>query len=179
MPRIKVKGAEFNFNPVRDSYNRRAQQFKNDIITTLRKINLTEDDVEIKLEANCRIKAPGVAEWYYEGYRLYLSYNLQNKYAENLYVVSKVIEFYVKAFVNNEITLDDFTRKFSEEDDIEKQRKESRKLLGVDENCVDMDEISRKYKVLAKKFHPDMPEGNLETFKKINNAHKMLKRELE
>ena len=100
MPRIKVKGAEFNFNPVRDSYNRRAQQFKNDIISTLRKLNLTEDDVEIKLETNCRIKAPAATEWYFDGYRLYYSYNLQSKYAENLYVVSKVIEFYVKAFVN-------------------------------------------------------------------------------
>ncbi|NQV91544.1 J domain-containing protein [Candidatus Woesearchaeota archaeon] len=179
MPRIKVKGAEFNFNPVRDSYNRRSQQFKNDIISTLRKINLTDDDVEIKLEANCRINAPGVAEWYYEGFRLYFSCKLYDKYAENLYVVSKVIEFYVNAFVNKEISLDDFTRKFSEEDDIEKQRKEARKLLGVSEDCLDMDEISRKYKVLAKQFHPDMPEGNLETFKKINNAHKMLKRELE
>ena len=44
---------------------------------------------------------------------------------------------------------------------------------------VDTTEIDKKYKVLAMKYHPDMPDGNLEKFKAINNAHKMLKRELE
>ena len=178
MPRIKVRGAEFNFNPVRDSYNRRAQQFKNNIIASLKKINLTEDDTEIRLEANCRIKAPAVAEWYFDGYKLYFSCKLYDKYAENLYVVSKVIEYYVNALVDQGITVDEFTAKFTEKDDIEKQRKEARELLGVSEDCLDLDEINKNYKNLAKEHHPDAG-GDLEMFKKINNAHKMLKRELE
>lgn len=179
MPRIQVKGAEFSFNPIRDSYNRRAQQFKNNILEVLRKINLPEDDVEVKLEVNCRIKAPAVAEWYFDGYRLYYSYKVYDKFAENLYVVFKVIEFYVKELLNGKITFDEFRHKFSEKDDIEKQRKEARELFGVSEDCLDLEEISRSYKILAKKYHPDMPEGNLEMFKRINNAHKLLKRELE
>jgi len=28
-------------------------------------------------------------------------------------------------------------------------------------------------------LHPDMPNGNVEKFKEINKAHKILKRELE
>ena len=42
-----------------------------------------------------------------------------------------------------------------------------------------MAEIDVKYKELAKKHHPDMPSGNLEKFKEINNAHKTLKKELQ
>ena len=179
MPRIIVKGAEFNFNPIRDSYNRRAQQFQNSIFAGLKKIGLTEDDIEIDLEVNGRIKLPGVAEWYFDGYRLYFSCNLYDKYAENLYVVFKVIEYWVNSLLNEEITIEEFIQKFVEKDDIEKQRKEARELLGVDEDCIDIDEINKKYKVLARKFHPDMEEGNTERFKAINNAHKMLKRELE
>ncbi len=179
MPRIKVRGAEFNFNPIRDSYNRRAQQVRNNIIASLRKINLTEDDVEIPLEGNCRINSPGIAEWYFDGYKLYFSYKMYDKFVENLYVVSKVINFYVNAFINEEISIDEFTRKFSEDDDIEKNRKRARALLGVNEDSLDIDEINKKYKVLAKEFHPDVYGGNLEKFKEINNAHKMLKRELE
>ena len=57
-------------------------------------------------------------------------------------------------------------------------RKEAREILGVEENVLDMAHIDKKYKTLAKKYHPDMPDGDLEMFKKINNAHKLLKREL-
>ena len=48
----------------------------------------------------------------------------------------------------------------------------------MDENCLDLDEINKKYKELAKEHHPDKG-GNTEDFKAINKAHKMLKRELE
>jgi len=42
-----------------------------------------------------------------------------------------------------------------------------------------LDLISKKYKDLAKKLHPDMETGDIDKFKAINRAHKMLKRELE
>ena len=42
-----------------------------------------------------------------------------------------------------------------------------------------MEEINQKYKVLAKKCHPDMPDGNIEIFQKLNKAHKLLRRELQ
>ena len=44
---------------------------------------------------------------------------------------------------------------------------------------MDLDVISKKYKVLAKKLHPDMDGGDAQRFKEINVAHKVLKRELE
>ena len=62
--------------------------------------------------------------------------------------------------------------------DIIKQRKEARELLGVAENSTDLDEINKIYKKRAKDAHPDMPGGCVETFKKLNHAHKTLKKEL-
>jgi len=32
---------------------------------------------------------------------------------------------------------------------------------------------------LAKKYHPDMSEENVDKFKEINRAHKILRRELQ
>ena len=50
-------------------------------------------------------------------------------------------------------------------------------------SCVKPDEmdfevISKNYKLLAKKYHPDMPDGDHECFQRINAAHKLLKKEL-
>ena len=58
------------------------------------------------------------------------------------------------------------------------KRKEARKLLGVDENCTDLDEINKKYKEPAKECHPDKG-GDTEKFQALNRTHKTLKRELE
>lgn len=174
---MKVKGYEFKEPLIRDSYDRRAVLFRNNILESLQKIDLSEDDVDIPLEKNARMKAAASATWYFEGHHLYFSYGLAAKFVENLYVVSKVIELGVKALLEGEKTVEEFVRDFSEDRDVEQQRKEARKTLGVPEDCNDMEEIDRKYKALAKEHHPDAG-GKVEKFKKINNAHKMLKREL-
>ena len=57
MAKIKAKGHEFEAFHVRDSFNRRVIQFRNNIIQTLRKIGLTEDDVDIPLGLSA-IKKP-------------------------------------------------------------------------------------------------------------------------
>jgi thioredoxin reductase (NADPH) len=45
------------------------------------------------------------------------------------------------------------------------------------EQTPNIEVINKSYKLLAKQAHPDLG-GDLEKFKEINNAHKMLKREL-
>jgi len=174
---VQIKGHEINMF-VKDSSLRRAQQFKSNIIASLKKIGLTQDDADIPIETFVIKRVQASCSWYFDGHHLYISYN-GGKFIENLYAISKVIEIEVNALLNEEKTKEEFVAVFAEEKDIVKQRKEARELLGVKEDCKDLKEINSKYKELAKLHHPDTDSGDTETFKKINKAHKLLKRELE
>jgi hypothetical protein len=177
MAKITVKGHEFNLPLIRDSYDRRAVLFKNNIIESLKKIGVIEDDVEVLLQKVARLKGNAAASWYYDGKNMYFSYKLSNKFIENLFIVSKVIDIEVKSLLNEEITIEEFSQHFSEDNDVEKRREKAREILGVDKDCLDIELINKNYKLLAKKHHPDAG-GETERFKRINNAHKTLKREL-
>ena len=177
MATINIKMHEFEaFNPKGYSA-RKAIQFKNNIISSLKKVGVREDDVDVPLETVVIKKVQASASWYQEGHYLHFSYKKSN-FIENLYIVSKVIDLETNALLEHKKTKTEFIAEFTEDKDIETQRKEARKLLGVDENCLDMDEINKKYKELAKEHHPDKG-GDVERFQAINRAHKMLKREIE
>ena len=149
------------------------------IINSLRVLGLTDDDVELDLEPIAIKNVPATVSWYMEGFRLQYSYKACKKYVENLYVVSKIIEFEVKEIVEGRKTIEEFVNDFREESNVEDKRKEARELLGVKEGTLDLDAINKKYKQMSKEVHPDMPNGSTEKFKELNNAHKILKRELE
>src|SRR3989338_6501325 len=110
---------------------------------------------------------------------MFYSYSNADKYVDNLYVVSKVIENEVSLVITDQKPVEEFVYAFSEDKDVSEQRLKARELLGVDANSKDLDEINKKYKELAKKHHPDTPTGDLDRFKEVNQAHKVLKRELE
>lgn len=179
MATIRIKGYDIAPITIRDSYDRRAVQYENNIIGVLRKIGIKEDDIDIKHEANASKSAPAFVSWYIDGHHLYYSYKIAKKYVENLYIVFKVIELEVNALLSKQKTLEEFISAFSEDHDVEEKRREARGVLGVEHDVSDIDIIDAKYKDLAKKNHPDMPGGNTESFKKINSAHKILKRELQ
>ena len=179
MAKLKIKGHEFDAVTARDSFHRRAVQYRNKIVDTLRKIGLTEDDVDIEVEAAAMKKAPASATWFFEGYRMHYSYQSADRFVDNLYVVFKVIELEVDALLNEERTINEFISEFSEDKDVKKQREEARDALGVSHDTIDLGLIDKKYKELAKQHHPDMPDGNIDKFKAINRAHKILRRELQ
>ena len=179
MTKLKIKGHEFNAVIARDSFHRRAVQYRNLIINTLRKLGLTEDDADIPLEPAANKKAPASASWYFDGYHLHYSYQTSNKFVDNLYVVLKIIEHEVGALLNDEKSVNDFISEFSEDIDIKAQRKEARDTLGVSQDTTDLNIIDKQYKALAKEYHPDMPNGDNVKFKAINRAHKILRRELQ
>lgn len=178
MTTVTLKGYEFNALVVKDSFSRRAVQYKNNIINSLNKIGVKADDVYIDLEPMVMRNLPASATWYMEGYRLYYSYKSGKKYVDNLYVVSKIIELEVADLLAENKTFEEFLADFTEKHDVEETRKEAREILGIESDVLDMDVIDAKYKELAKKYHPDREGGDIEMFKKINNAHKVLKREL-
>lgn len=177
MATISVKGHEFNSFQQKGYSIRKAVQFKNNIISTLKKLGVREDDIDVPLEVVMIKKAPASVSWYQDGHYLYFSYK-NSTFIENLHVVLKVIELETQALLDHKKTKEDFIREFTEDLDIVAKRKEARKLLGVNENYLDMEEINKKYKELAKECHPDKG-GDVEKFQAINRAHKMLKRELE
>jgi hypothetical protein len=178
MAKLKIKGLEFEAVPVRDSHGRRATQFANKIIESLKRLDLTEDDISIDMEANAMKRAPAAVSWWFEGHHLHYSHSLGSSFAENLYIAYKVIDLKVNALFDEEITLDEFISEFVEDTDVAKQRTEARALLGLLEGEKDLKAIDKAYKDLAKLHHPDTQNGDLVRFKAINNAHKILKREL-
>ena len=177
---IKVKGVEFKeFNTKLSSF-RKALQIKNNIVNTLNNaFNLTDDDVEVTIQKLPIRRVKAEFTWWMEGYKLYYSYSQGKNYADNLYIISKVIEGKAQEVIDGKLEMNDFCGLFREEEDVAQQRKDARSLLGVEETCNDLNIINKKYKLAAMKAHPDRPEGSEEKFKALNNAHKILKRELE
>ena len=178
MTTITIKGYTFKPLLARDSFGRRAVQYKNTLITTLSKIGVANDDVIVDIEPVAIRNVPASATWYADGYRMHYSYKAAKKYVDNLFVVYKVIALEVDSVLAGQKTFEEFLQEFTEKEEVEQMRKEARALLGVAEDCIDLDEIDRKFKELAKQHHPDKPDGDTEMFKKINDAHKILKREL-
>jgi len=175
---IKIKGQEIEEPNFRDSFDRRAIKIQNQIMGTLKLLGIDRDDIDMPMERNTRLKAPSYVSWYFEGRNLKYSYSLMPKFIENLYIIEKVLAIEVGKLLNQEITLDQFQKEFSEDDDLGDQLIEARKTLGVEGTENDFEVISRSYKILAKKYHPDMSGGDHEMFQKINAAHKLIKKEL-
>ena len=175
---VKIKGHDINIITVRDSFYRRAIQYSNKIKTSLRRLGVNEDDIEINVIRAAMKKGEAKVEWYMDGHNMEYSYKLAPKYVENMYVISKVIELQIKDLVEGVITMQDFLASFHEEDDVTDERKQAREILGLHAEENDMQVINKTYKDLAKKYHPDMDEGCIHKFKEINKAHKVIKREL-
>lgn len=175
---VKIKGNEIEPPRINSSFERKAVQIQNHIIDTLKQIGIERDNVTMPIEKVPQKRAPAYVEWYFNGRNLKYSYSLMPRFVENLYIIDKVLRIEVEKLVSDEINADQFCREFFEDDDIDKQRVEARKILGVDENEKDFELISKKYKDLARQHHPDMPEGDHEIFQKVNAAHKLIKKEL-
>ncbi len=175
---VKIKGNEIEEPKITNSFDRRAIQIQNNIILTLKKLGIERDNVKMPIEKVPQKKAPASVSWWMEGRDLKYSYSLMPRFIENLYIIDKVLKIEVEKLLSKEINLDQFSREFSEDDDLSEQLKSARKTLGVDESEKDFELISKKYKDLARQHHPDMPEGDHELFQKVNSAHKLIKKEL-
>ena len=175
---VKIKGLEINVITIRDSFSRRAVQYRNSIQKLLMTAGIKEDDIDIPPETMAMRKAPASVDWYAADNPMHYSYNGCSKYVENLYVVMKVLELKIEALLNDELSVEDFILEFREERDVAERRKKAREVLGLEHDTNDVEVIDKAYKKLAKEHHPDTPTGDAVKFKEINNAHKTLKREL-
>ena len=160
MTTITAHGQTIEALPVKDSFSRRATQFKNKILAAFKNAGISPDQVDIPEERAPMRKAAAIVSWYALGSYCHYSYARRNNYTENLYVVMRLLELELQSVVDGTKTAEDFAKEFAED-------------------CMDFQQIDLNYKRMAKDAHPDMPNGSTEEFKKINNAHKTLKRELE
>ena len=177
MTMMILRGCEFREIVVRDSYNRKALQYKNKIINHLKAFGIIDDDIEIPLESVTFKKAQACASWYMDDHHLFFSYNGAPKFVENLAMVEHVIKHFIDLLIKEEITHEEFLELFSEDKDIRKQRIAAREVLEVEEDSTDFEKMHQNYKRLSKECHPDMPGGDAEKFKRINVAHKILRKE--
>lgn len=179
MPIIKIKGEEYSISLTKNSFNRRAVQYTNSLREQFKQIGLTEDDINISEERMAMKKAPASVSWWIDGEHCHFSYSKQGKYVDNLLVVLKVIEYHIDKVFTEEMTPQEFISSFKETKDITEKRSGAREFFGLEQDHINLEVINKKYKDLAKTLHPDMPTGNVEKFKELNEHHKILKRELE
>ncbi len=175
----RLRGHAIEVPAIRDSFSRRATQFRNKILLAFKNAGIPPDNVDIPEERAPMRKIAAEVSWYALGSYCHYSYARRNNYTENLYAVMCMLELETLAVREGKKTLEQFTKEFAEEHDVKELRKEARKTLGLEEDCMDAELIDSKYKRLAKELHPDMPNGSEKSFKELNNAHKLLKRELE
>ncbi|MEI6849791.1 MAG: J domain-containing protein [archaeon] len=175
---VLIKGHEIAPVVIRDSFARRATQIENNIVAILKTLGVERHSIDISRQDIPQKKHPATVSWYFAGRNLKYGYGLMSKFVENLAMVERVLKLEVAKLLSKEIIVDDFVREFSEDDDLVEQRIEARKTLCVKADEMDMEVINKNYKLLAKKYHPDMPDGDHECFQRINTAHKLLKKEL-
>jgi hypothetical protein len=178
MPQITLKGHTFSINPITDSFSRRSQYFENKIIESLGLLGIVPDAIEVEYDLIGIKRMPASVSWFMDGHYLHYTYKQAGKCVENLAIISKIISLEVSSVLEGHKQRHEFVGEFSADEDHEQQKKEARILLGVDEKENNLDIIDRKYKDLAKTAHPDMPNGNIDTFKALNKAHKLLRKEL-
>ena len=178
MQMVLIKGHEIALPKIRDSFGRRATQIENSIVLILRSFGVERRSIDIPMQALAQRKFPASVSWYFEGRNLKYSYGLMPKFVENLAIIEKVLKLEVAKLLSKEILVDEFVREFTEDDDLVEQRAEARKTLCVKPDEMDIEVINKNYKLLAKKYHPDMSGGDHECFQRINAAHKLLKKEL-
>jgi len=178
MAKINVKGYEFDLVHATNSFDRRALQYKNKVITELAKLGIARDDIEFEYEGPAVKQAKAEVAWYGGGHYMHYDNNSQSKYVDNLYVVYKVIEHEIELVTSEKKPVNEFIDEFKHDEELIEKRKEAREFFGLSPTERDMDLITKKYKEMAKELHPDMPTGDTEKFKQLNNAHKILKKEL-
>ena len=180
MDEYLVKGHNIKAKVTKSAYDRKAVLFANNIIEELKKLNITRDDIEIKTNVIGNKNFPATIEFWSGGHYLRFSYSLTKRFIDNMYVIKELIRLEVQDVLSGKKTIEEFYHDFSEHGDRKKLTKEldqAKVTLGLKEDEDDLDVINNAYKKLARVHHPDIG-GDLEEFKKVNKAHKLIKKEM-
>lgn len=180
MKTLAIKGHEIPLKITKSGTGRKAVQFTNCIVEDLKKLGIIRDNVEIDVQVLGSKRIPATIEFWYKGYYQRFSYSKAGRFIDNLYMIKELITLEVQEVLNGKKSFEDFLYQFQAETSSKEKSKElinARNLLELSKEESDEKVINDAYKVLARKHHPDLG-GDLDKFKEINKAHKLLKKEL-
>jgi hypothetical protein len=180
MESFLVKGYSIESKVTKSAYDRKAVLFANTIVEELRKLGIPRDDIEIKTNILGNKNVPALLEFWTQGRYLRFSFSLTKCFIDNLYIISQLVKLEVQDVLEEKKTIQEFLEDFSESSSSKKlalELREAKELLGLDEKESNVELINQEYKKLARKHHPDAG-GDVEEFKKINKAHKLIKKEM-
>ena len=176
---VEVNGKKIKIRPGKSRFTRTAYQITQDILKSFRRVGIEEEHLEILQPRNIlHSQKSAEIKWYVNGENFYYKADRQDRYVDNLGVISKVIEQDVYAICNGMKSFGQVMNQFRLGYDPEgKKILNPRQILGIPNDIKDLDYITFKYKQLAKEAHPDRG-GSKERFQEINEAYKILKEEL-
>ena len=177
---VVVKGHEIKVKVTKAGYDRKVVLFVNTIVEELKKLGIPRDDIEIKVNVLGNKNIPATLEFWACGHYLRFSYSMTKRFIDNLYVIMELIKLEVNEVLTGKIEFVEFLHRFSEDGnrkEIANELKEAKNILGLNSTEADIKVINRAYRDLARNHHPDVG-GDLDEFKKINKAHKLIKKEM-
>jgi hypothetical protein len=180
MTTYSVKGHEIEGKITKSAYDRKVVLFANNIIDELKKLNINRDDIEIKVNVLGNKNVPAVIEFWAQGHYGRFSYSVTKRFVDNMYIIMELVKLEVAEVLEGKKQMSEFFHTFESEGDrkeISKDIDEAKRTLGVKEDEKDLEVINKAYKKLAREHHPDAG-GDLEEFKKVNKAHKLIKKEM-
>lgn len=180
METLLVKGHTIKIKVTKSAYDRKAVLFANNIVESLKKLKIPRDDVSIETRIQGNKNEPAVLEFWTQGHYLRFSFSRTKRFIDNLYIIKELIRIEVDEVISGKKSMHEFIETFTETSnrkEISKELKKAKETLGLLEDEKDLDKITLAYRTLAKKHHPDAG-GEMAEFQKINQAHKLIKKEM-
>ena len=150
-----------------------------EIYNSLAKIGITEDFIDLPMPRN-PLKRGELAQisWQVNGEDFYYKCDKQERFLDNLGVISKVIAQESYAIRNGLKSFGQVMNQFKiGYDGHAPKTKTPREIIGIEESCKDLGYISYVYKKKAKALHSDTG-GSDKDMAELNEAFNSLKREL-
>ena len=181
MPKIEVNGKTVYYNV--SPYNARLTitSYKRKILESFKKIGIEPPYLDIIFGGGMGYtSSDGWAKvtWIVNSKEHEYKCDSQPREVDNVAAIAQIIESDCKAIRRGLKTFGQVMNQFAIGYNTETEKiKSNRDILGVNQDCKDLDYISYKYKQKSKELHPDNG-GDEEGFKELNEAYTELQKEL-
>lgn len=175
--KFTVNGKVVYIRPSNSTFKKSAFQIKEEILRDLKKIGITDEYIDLSLPRNpLKCGEPAQISWVVNGKDFYFQCSKQERYVDNLGVISRVIEQESYAIRNGLKSFGQVMNQFRlGYDETGEKIKSPHDILGIPHSMKDIDYITFKYKQRAKELHPDNEKGDAEKFKELKEAYDQLK----